>query len=180
MGFFDFLTGNNDDKRRAKTMAKAWQEDLMDRSHEIYNDTRSRMQDIATSPGYSDPEKRDIRMAATAPIAGAYGAAQGQLQNRAALTGNSTGLIPATQAFARAKARDMSMAAAGTAKDIGDKRIQGTQFAAQGLIPMYAPALAGATDVTMGQFGEANKPGWLRSIVTNAAGAVGGALAGKV
>lgn len=178
MAFFDFLTGGSDKKRDAKNVAENYKMDLIDRSHELYNDIRGRMGDIAVNPGYSPQEQQGINLAATAPIAGAYGSAQGQLANRAAMTGNATGLIPATEAFARAKARDISQAAVGAQQQIGDKRIQGTQFAAQGLIPLYSPALGAATGLVSEQFQDANKPGFFKSILQQGLGAAGQVLGG--
>lgn len=88
--------------------------------------------DMYAHPGYTAGEQRDLKLSATEPIAGAYGSAAGQVGHHAALTGNSMGLIPAQAQFARAKARDVSMAAHGASRDIADARVHGQEFATTG------------------------------------------------
>lgn len=91
------------------------------------------LMDMWANPGYTAGEQRGIKLAATAPVAGAFGDAAGQLRNQVARTNNSAGFMPALQSFAHAKARDLNLAGVGATQGIADKRIAGQQFAVQGL-----------------------------------------------
>lgn len=174
MAFFDWLTGNSDEKRNEKNRAKDLQSNLNTQQNQTFNtampwigqaqenisglfnpdafysnnaildkslenqqgsldQAKRGYEQMAATPGYTAEEGRNIKLGATAPVAGAYGSAAGQVANRAALTGNSMGLIPAQAELARAKAREISQAATGAEAGIANQRIAGTQHALAGL-----------------------------------------------
>ncbi len=96
------------------------------------NSQHTGLEGIAANPGYTAGEAQNLKLAATAPVAGAWGSAAGQVANHASLTGNSAGLAPSEASFARQKARDITTAGYGAAKDIADARIHGTEYATSG------------------------------------------------
>lgn len=85
------------------------------------------------NPGYTDQEKQAMQTSAGTPIAGAYTAAQGQLKNNTAITGNSAGLASGEAQLARQKAQDMAASNLNLQGQFANQCIQGQQNANQAM-----------------------------------------------
>ncbi len=72
--------------------------------------------------GYTEDEKRKQRIAATAPIAGAFRAGAEDMRNSAARTGNDAALLPSIDRLSQARGLAISPALSGLEGRFGDAR----------------------------------------------------------
>lgn len=95
------------------------------------NQTRNMISGIAANPGYTPAEQQQMKLATTNPIAGAYGAARGEMANHVAQTGNEAGFGATLSKLKQAQATDTSTGLAGLSQKEGDARRADTQSATQ-------------------------------------------------
>ncbi len=102
-----------------------------------YNSLMPQLQSILAHPGYSDADKQAMLDSMDSALGGAYGDVQNQLAGRAALTGNSAGIIPAEEELGRAKARAMGQAAGSLAQSFANAALGQQDYALNSLSGLY-------------------------------------------
>jgi hypothetical protein len=125
--------------------AQAGLEPSEQNAEDVAAQQRAEATQLWNQPGYTDAEKQGITAATMTPIAGTYTAAQEDIRNQAARTGNAGAYGSMISDLARQKSRDLALAGAGLQSNFAQQRIAGQEFANQ--------ALGGAAGSTLGAGG---------------------------
>lgn len=119
----------------------------------ILGEAGTRINNFASSPGYTPAEAQSMRLGATAPIEASFRSGANQVARTASITGNPAGLANAQLKFARERGMAVSGAEAGVAGKVADARREDSRYGTEAGLD-YAKTAAGPAQMSFQNYGQ--------------------------